>query len=83
MKDGEGLHTRTHSYRVQDNGFKLKKRDVWTRYKEEILYYKDGEALKHVSQRHCGYPTPESVQGTFGLCFEQPTQTVLQDFENL
>jgi len=42
------------------------------RYKEEILHSGGGEALAQVTQRSCGCPLPDRVQGQLGWGWEQP-----------
>jgi len=50
----------------------LNSKSVDLHYKKEILYYEAGETLEQVSQRHCGFPLPGSVQGQVGWGFKHP-----------
>ena len=56
------------------NGFKDSrgKGYIWTRYWEEILYCKGGEALEQVAQKGYECSLPGSIQGQAGWGREQP-----------
>ena len=51
---------------------KTARRQVQTRYYEEILYCKGGETLEQVAWRGCRCPLLGGIQGQAGWDFEQP-----------
>lgn len=50
-KDEDKLYSRACSNGTRGDSFKLKKRKMQSRYKEDIIYSKDGETLAQVVQR--------------------------------
>lgn len=60
-KDGNRQFSRAHCNRTRGNGFKLKKRYIYLRLKEEAFVKVGGEML--VAQRRGGFSTPGNIQG--------------------
>lgn len=64
------LLTQADTDSTRGNNFQLKE-ERFVRCLEEILCSGSSKALEQVTQRNCGCPIPEGVQGCVGSGFEQ------------
>lgn len=73
-KHRKGLSARMCSGRTWVNQWLQTMRGViQIKYREDFLYYEDGNSLECVALRSFGYPNPESVQDQSASGFEQPS----------